>query len=443
MTKKEIKEKIKSHFIVAEDNETELKTIEILNVNKNDTKISDNNFRTKSVDSKGVLNLSDTPLLTQDRILKNVNLYTREKAFSLSLENGPYNVNYTQNGTHLLVRNQSGSISAFNTQHLSLSFDIDVFDKVYDAKWLHNEHYFAAAQENALYIYNHAGVELHAVRDIVRPRMLEFLPYHFLLSTVNDNARMKYLDTSMGTVIADLFIKDKNIMSMKAGPTTGVMYLGGSTGTVSLWAPSQNDFLMKVNCHSAGVTNIEIDRTGSKLITTGLDNKLNIHDMRNTYKPLKTVKTKTNIHKTALSQMNMLAISHGNKVTVLKDFEMLYTKERMPGVISSLEFCSHEDILAVGHEKGITTLVVPGCGDPIYDSNECSPFMTKQQRQSLEVKRLLEKVPYDMISLNSVLGEVVYKNGDKVGDKDNKNERYFNNNDNNTNALSRFRENRK
>jgi len=60
--------------------------------------------------------------------------------------------------------------------------------------------------------------------------------------------------------------------------------------------------------------------------------------------------------------------------------------------LSSVRFCPFQDILTVGHNAGLSSLLVPGSGEPNFDSNEADPFENKKRRQEREVKGLLDKV---------------------------------------------------
>lgn len=414
MSKREIKENLKQFQKIAEENEGELRVLDILN---------------QSLPTQGSLNKS------QEYIQKNVNLYTKEKVFSFNLEDGPYKGTYTQNGSHFMIYNKTGSISSFSTQSFNLSFESNIEDTIYDARFLHNEQYMALAQKDCVFVYDNTGKELHAVRDLKNTKMLEFLPYHFLLVGATDAGFMNYFDTSTGEIASNIFIKDKNPTILKSNPANAIIHLGSNRGQVSLWAPSQKSYLMKVNCHKSAISTIEIDRSGQKMVTTGLDNKLKVFDIRNTYSPLKTVQTKANIHFTSLSQRGLLALAYSNKLVVLKNFDQVYLKHNAPDTISSLEFCNHEDILSIGHAKGICSIVVPGSGDPMYDSKDINPYMTKNERQNLEVTRLLNKIPADLISLKPILGELAATA--HVANESHR-RRYFEDEESPRNALSRF-----
>lgn len=415
MTKKEIKEKVKNFQKTAEENTNELKILNILSPE---------------------LPQQESIFKSQDYIQKNVNLYTKDKVYSLKLDNGPYKTKYTNNRSHILAYNNNGYISSFNSQNFNLCFETNIEDHIYDARYLHNECFIATAQKDCVFVYDNTGSELHAIRVMKATKMLEFLPYHFLLAGTTTNGFLNYFDTSIGEMNSSIFIKDKEPTIMKQNQSNAIIHIGSKTGKVSLWSPAQKDFLMKINCHKSAISTNEMDRSGVNMVTTGMDNKINVFDIRNTYSPLKSIKTKANIHVSALSQRNLLAIAYSNKITVLKNFENVYLKYSAPSIVSSLEFCNFEDILSIGHNNGLCSIVVPGSGDPIYDSNEVSPFTTVKQRQNTEVKQLLQKIPSDLISLKPILGEFEKPNKLKMP---NETGRYFDSNEPRSDALSRFK----
>lgn len=85
-----------------------------------------------------------------------------------------------------------------------------------------------------------------------------------------------------------------------------------------------------------------------------------------------------------------------------------YLKHEFPGnAVLGVRFRPYDDVLAVGHGKGVTTLIIPGAGEPNYDSREADPFQTKKGRAEAEVHALLDKLPPTMISLDpSAIGGV-------------------------------------
>ncbi len=118
--------------------------------------------------------LERTYKVRQSDILRDVAVETAKKGFELKLEKlGPYTADYTRNGRGLLLAGRKGHICELQLQ-----------ETIRDAKWLHNDQYFAVAQKKHVYIYDQNGVELHCLQKHIEVTSMEFLPYHFLLATV-------------------------------------------------------------------------------------------------------------------------------------------------------------------------------------------------------------------------------------------------------------------
>ena len=61
----------------------------------------------------------------------------------------------------------------------------------------------------------------------------------------------------------------------------------------------------------------------------------------------------------------------------------------------STRFTPFQDILTVGHADGLSSILVPGVGEPNFDSTEADPFENSKARREKEVKALLDKVCLD------------------------------------------------
>jgi U3 small nucleolar RNA-associated protein 7 len=57
-----------------------------------------------------------------------------------------------------------------------------------------------------------------------------------------------------------------------------------------------------------------------------------------------------------------------------------------------MRFCPFQDTIAIGHARGVSSIVVPGSGEANIDSFEDGVFENKKGRQEREVRNLLDKV---------------------------------------------------
>src|SRR5579862_4842386 len=129
--------------------------------------------------------LERTYKVRQDDIRRDVVMETAQKGFELKLENlGPYVVDYTRNGRGLLLAGRKGHVATMDWRGGDLGCELQLGETVRCAKWLHNDQFFAVAQKKYVYIYDRAGVELHCLQKHIEVTHMEFLPYHFLLSTI-------------------------------------------------------------------------------------------------------------------------------------------------------------------------------------------------------------------------------------------------------------------
>lgn len=78
------------------------------------------------------------------------------------------------------------------------------------------------------------------------------------------------------------------------------------------------------------------------------------------------------------------------------------------GTLRRSRFVPYEDVLALGHSGGLSTVLVPGAGEPNFDSWVADPFQAPKQRREAEVRGLLDKLPPSMITLDpDAIGRLV------------------------------------
>ncbi|PGH05218.1 U3 small nucleolar RNA-associated protein 7 [Blastomyces parvus] len=356
--------------------------------------------------------LEKTYKVRQDEIKDNVGIETAKKGFELKLEDlGPYSADYTRNGRKLLLGGRKGHVATMDWRDGKLGCELQLGETVRDAKWLHNDQFFAVAQKKYVYIYDHAGVEIHCLNKHVEATHLEFLPYHFLLASVATSGYLKYTDTSTGQLVAELATRQGSPTSLCQNPHNAILHVGHQNGTVSLWSPNSSTALVKALTHRGPVRSVAVDRQGRYMVSTGQDLRMAVWDIR-MLKEVHNYSVPQPGSSVAISDRGLTAVGWGTQLSVWKglftaaaaDQEKVQSPYMAWGGdgkrIERVRWCPYDDILGVSHEKGFASLIVPGSGEPNFDASEANPYETTKQRQEAEVRGLLTKLQPEMISLN-------------------------------------------
>ncbi len=260
--------------------------------------------------------VAQTWQFTQRDVAENVQEGAKKKAFELKMEEfAPYSVDYTRNGRHLLLGGRKGHLALFDWHKFKLSTEIHVRETVRAVKFLHNESMFAVAQKKYVYIYDNQGIELHVLKHHIEPSVLDFLPYHYLLVSSGKDGFLRYQDVSIGNIVAEWRTKHGEAVAMRQNPQNAVMHLGHADGVVSLWTPNQSTAVVQMLCHKAPVQALAIAPNGHQMVTSGLDGKVRVWDMR-TYKELHSYFTVRPAETIDISQTGMLALGYGPHIQV-------------------------------------------------------------------------------------------------------------------------------
>lgn len=359
--------------------------------------------------------LERTYKIRQDEIQKDLSVETARKRFELKLDErlGPYSCDYTHNGRALLLAGRKGHVAAIpDWRDGTLGCDLQLNETIHDAKWLHNDQYFAVAQKKYTYIYDRAGVELHCLRQHIEVRALEFLKYHFLLASVGNAGYLKYTDTSTGQMVIEMpTLKQGRPTSLTQNPWNAVLHLGHQNGCVTLWSPNSTTPLVKMLAHRGPVRSLGVDREGRYMVSTGQDMKMAVWDVR-MFKPVHEYFLRQPGQSVAISDTGLTAVGWGTQMSVWKGLfdkaKAVQEKVRSPYMawggdgqrVERVRWCPFEDVLGIAHDKGFSSIIVPGAGEPNFDALEANPYETTKQRQESEVKGLLNKLQPEMISLN-------------------------------------------
>lgn len=359
--------------------------------------------------------LERTYKVKQEDIIEAVGVQQAQKSFELKLDLGPYTANYTRNGKQLLLAGQKGHVATCDWRSGKPGCELNLNETVRDAKWLHNDQYFAVAQKKHVYIYDAAGVEIHVLRKYVETSHLEFLPYHFLLAGVENSGFLRYTDTSTGQIVAELPTRKGPPTALAQNPYNAILHVGHQNGTVSMWSPNSTDPLIKIQANAGAVRSIAVDRSGHYMLTGGQDSRLRLWDIR-ALKEVHNYSTKQPATSISISDRGLAAIVTGTTTNIWKDMFTTNTSKEPVKVQSpylsyhsshgvqvkpnTVAFCPFDDVLGLAHATGFTSLVVPGAGEPNYDALEVNPYETRVQRREAEVKSLLTKLQPETIAMD-------------------------------------------
>lgn len=240
---------------------------------------------------------------------------------------------------------------------------------------------------------------------------LQFLKNHFLLATMNKFGQLRYQDVTTGLMINSYRTGLGKCDVMQVNPFNGVVASGHSGGTVNMWKPTSGAPLVKMLCHQGPVMSLAFHPNGHLMATAGMDKKIKLWDLRK----FEVLQQLSGHAKTMnFSQKGLLAAATGSFVQILGDMNgsnkySRYMNHSMAKgyQIQEVVFRPYEDVLGIGHSMGWSSILIPGAGEPNFDTWVANPYETTKQRREKEIRSLLDKLPPESVMLDpSKIGTV-------------------------------------
>ncbi|EKG08767.1 hypothetical protein TCSYLVIO_000080 [Trypanosoma cruzi] len=349
--------------------------------------------------------------VTQDDIVSAVDLQTREKKYELLLDKlGPYKVDFSLNGTHLLLAGMRGHVANIRWKDFALNGEVQLKDRVDDAKFLVDHTMTALAQKKYVYMYTKEGSEMHILSQMANMDRLAYLPRHLLLCAASTRfSVMQYMDISTGQELGakvPAVVRDPT-SCMDVNPSNGVIASCDLRGVVKFWSPVVLDPLVQLKGHKGVIDDIRFHPNGRFFVTLGGDHKFKVWDCR-TLRALEEYAVTYTFNTIDISSSGLVAMGGGTNVQLWKGI-FSSAKPTAPymkfglgygNIAQQVRFCPFEDVLGIGHSRGFQSMLVPGAGDANPDFFYANPHETERHRKERVVSTLLDKLPPDTISLD-------------------------------------------
>lgn len=199
--------------------------------------------------------------------------------------------------------------------------------------------------------------------------------------------------------------------SFAQNPYNAIIHAGHQNGKVTLWSPNSTTPLVKLLAHRGPVRSIAVDRDGRYMVSTGQDLKMGVWDIR-MFREVNNYFLRQPGSSVSISDRGLVAVGWGTQTSVWKGLfdksKRDQEKVQSPYMgwggdgqrIERVRWCPFEDVLGISHNKGFSSIITPGAGEPNFDALELNPYENTKQRQEAEVKALLNKLQPEMISLN-------------------------------------------
>lgn len=203
--------------------------------------------------------------------------------FELRQPSGPYIGRYDRIGSHMLLAGYRGHLAIIRMadKHLLSEVHLDN-DTIMDARFLHNCTMYAVARSREITLFDDRGIEIHNINR-PRPAFVDFLPHHWLLTSVCQGGQLHYLDISTGSLVAQLQTPFTGPSSLTHNPRDALVSVSSTTtGIVNLYSPNLVDKpVMSINCSNVGISRHCFSLTSPHMLVTNTDGLLKIFDMRN------------------------------------------------------------------------------------------------------------------------------------------------------------------